>query len=91
MGDESLRRRERLEDELMGRLKAAERAYRLAQSEHAALRAEFGDMLDTPDGSHAVHQAAKRERIALQHYRRELKVFTELVIEDRCPKAGEER
>ena len=77
--------RERLEKQLREKLNAAEEAYYAASEEHEKIRTEFRHMLDHPDGAHAVHQAAKKERLALENYGHALKAFSDLTVHGRRP------
>lgn len=76
---------EHLEQKLLEQMRAAEKAYRAAASEYRRLTAEFGDMLDHPDGVYSVRQGAKQEREALSRYLRALKAFSEMVLQRRRP------
>jgi hypothetical protein len=82
--------RERLEGELLDRLRAAESLYRVSAAEYVQLREKYADMLNNPDGASALHQAAKRERVALEKYSRALRVFTDLVVGGRLPGTSNE-
>ena len=77
--------REQLEQQLLGEMQAAWETYRGTAAEHAKIRTEFGDMLDHPDGAHAVNVAAKKERVALENYARALRAFTDLTLRGRPP------
>ena len=77
--------RERLEKKLLEKMQAAERAYRAAAAEYKSIRAEFADMLDHPDGTAAVSQAALHERVAVENYRRALRAFTDFILHGRLP------
>ena len=56
---------QRIERQLLEQVQTAHEAFCVASAEYRRLRAEFGEMLDHPDGSHAVRQSAARERAAL--------------------------
>jgi hypothetical protein len=77
--------REIIEQELLARIQVAEKAYRSAAATHSRIRIEYGDMLDNPDGAHALHKAAKIERMALEEYTRALSAFSDLVLHNRGP------
>jgi len=77
--------RERLEDELREGLQSAHRAYCEAAAEHTQIQALTQGMLDHPDSASGLHRAVKNERIALQRYRRALKVFSDLVVRGQRP------
>ena len=76
---------ERLEQRLLEEMHNAEKAYRLAIAERKRVTAEYGAMLDHPDGAHALHQSVKNERVALENYTRALKAFSDLVVHERSP------
>ena len=77
--------RDRLEQQLLEEMQAAEKAYSDTVSEHRKIRTEFGDMLDHPDSVHAVNQAANKERRALEKYARALRAFTDSTVDGRRP------
>ena len=76
---------ERLEQQLLQEVLAAARAYRSATAEYTKVRNEYGNMLDCVDGSHAVHNAAKQERVARENYARALMAFNEFVVHGCSP------
>jgi hypothetical protein len=78
--------RERLEGELVKRLRAAEKVYRAARAECAQVRERYRGMLDHPDGAQALNIAAHNEEVALEEYSRALKSFTNLVVYGRLPR-----
>jgi Mn-containing catalase len=80
--------RERLEQELLGKVRDARNAYLTASREASRIRAKFGEMLDHPDGAAALHHAATRERIAAQAYSAALDAFTNLLLHGRPPAAA---
>jgi hypothetical protein len=61
--------REQVADTLFERLGAAANEYYAALGEYRKVVEEFGDMLDQPEGTSALQQAARRERDANQNYR----------------------
>ena len=77
--------REQLKQQLLGGMRVTWEAYRAASEEYRKIRSEFGDMLDHPDGAHAVHEAAKKEQVALENYARALRAFTDLTLRGRPP------
>lgn len=77
--------RERFEQQYLEKLKTAEKAYRAAAEEYKSIRAEFGDMLNHPDGASAVHNAANRECVAMENYSRALKAFMQVIVFGRLP------
>ena len=77
--------RERLEKQLLEEMNAAKKAYRAASEEYDKVRTEFRHMLNHPDGAHAVHQAAKKERLALENYGHALKAFSDLRVHGQRP------
>ena len=77
--------RERLEQQLLGKMQVTWGSYRTASEDYRKIRSEFGDMLDHPDGAHAVNVAARKERVALENYARALKAFTDLTLRGRRP------
>lgn len=80
--------RERLERELMGKLRSAEEAYHAAVADHERIRDLYRDMLAHPDGSLALHKAALEERVAVQTYTAALKTFNDFVIFGRLPESN---
>ncbi len=82
---DSRKERERLELDLREKLRAAEKGFHKARIEHAEIRAKYRDMLDTVDGTYAIHQAAKQEFITLQIYKTALKHFSDLVLYGKLP------
>ena len=63
-------------------MQATWKACLAASEEHANVEDELSNMLDHPDGAHAVHEAAKKERVALENYARALRAFTDLTLHD---------
>jgi hypothetical protein len=79
--------RERLERELLERLRAAEKNYCAAVAECDHARKRYGGMADN---AHALGRASENERIAVEAYSRALKAFTDLVVHRRVPRASGE-
>jgi hypothetical protein len=77
--------RERLEQQLLDEMQAAKQDYHSARAEHTKVGNEYGDMLDSVDGSYAVHKAAEHERAALENYIRAWGTFTDFVVYGRRP------
>jgi hypothetical protein len=82
---DATKRAKRFEQQLLEEMQVAEEAYRAASAEHKKIRTEFRNMLNYPDGARAVHEAAKRERVALENYARALRAFTDLTLRGRRP------
>jgi len=78
--------RKELELKLFEKLKAAEMVYRAAITESNKAREEFGQMMTHPDSAAALHNAARKERIAVEQYTAALKAFTEAVVHGRWPR-----
>ncbi|HLH19151.1 MAG TPA: hypothetical protein VKX45_18160 [Bryobacteraceae bacterium] len=75
--------RERLELELLTRVRAARDVYLAASNNCSRIREQFLGMLDHPDGAFALHEAARKERIAMQAYARVLEEFAKVALNDR--------
>jgi hypothetical protein len=71
--------RETLREELFEHVRAAAAAFYAASAGHARAVAEFGEMLDHPDGTRAVLQAARHEREAIRQYNCALKVLSDFL------------
>jgi len=82
--------RQQLELALHQRLRSAQVAYRAAAAQHLEIRTRYENMLDHPDGTHALHQAVMKEHLALQEYARALKAFSDLILHNRPPEPGPE-
>jgi hypothetical protein len=91
-GNDSSPRRDRegLERELLERLRTAEKNYRAAVAEYERLQREYGEMLDRSEGARALHLALEEEREAVKQYSRALKIFTDLILRGRLPRASGE-
>jgi hypothetical protein len=72
--------RERLEQQLRQELEFSRNAYDMASAEFVRTKTVYADMLAHPDGTYALRQAAKEERIARQKYTRALKDFTRFIL-----------
>jgi DNA-binding CsgD family transcriptional regulator len=78
--------RERIEQELMGELRAAERAYQDAVRYSKTLVEQHEDLpLGHPDGNYVRRQAAAYEAHALKTYTKALQAFADMVMFDRRP------
>jgi len=71
--------RERLRDELLERVRTTAAVFYEAAAENARAVTKFSDMLDHPDGAHAVLQSARRERDAMQDYHRSLQALCDFL------------
>ncbi len=80
--------RERLELELLAKVRAARDVYLAASDKCSRIREQFLGMLDHPDGAFALHEAARKERIAMQAYARALEEFAKVALNDRPPSAA---
>jgi hypothetical protein len=80
---------EHLEQKLLGQMQAAERRYRAAAAEYRRIKAEYGAMLDHPDGIYSVRHGARKEREALSRYLRILKAFSDMVLQRRRPSTSD--
>ncbi len=79
---------ERLEQELLGKVRDARNAYLAASLETARIREKSGDILNQPDVAAALHHAVTRERIAAQAYSAALDAFANLTLHGRPPAAA---
>lgn len=70
---------DRSERELRDTVEAAEAVYHDAVAGIKNALAEFESMHHHPDGSHALHQAARKETAALQKYRLALTAYREFL------------
>jgi ActR/RegA family two-component response regulator len=64
---------------------AAHKAYREAAADCNKIKAKYGDMLDSVDGTFALHRAAANERRASQMYGRAVKAYVAMVSSSRVP------
>ena len=81
--------RERLEKQLRADMQAAGEVYLAAFEEYAKIKDEFSNMLDQPDGAHAVNEAFKKKEVALENYARAVRAFTDLTLRGRHPIPGD--
>jgi hypothetical protein len=78
--------RQRVESDLLEKVRAAEQAYREAASQNRAVVQQYSDLEPGhPDGAAARLRSAHAERAALHRYSQALKTFTALVIHGRWP------
>src|SRR3954465_3660278 len=71
--------RAKLEEELLERVRKSAALFYAAAAAHAKAVAEFGAMLDHPDGTHAVLQTARRERHAMADYSRAIQALRDFL------------
>ena len=71
--------RQELQEELFERVRSAATAFYAASGEHARVVAEFGDMLDHPDTTSAVHRTARLERQAIEEYNLALRALSDFL------------
>jgi hypothetical protein len=74
-----------LEQYLLDEMQAKWVAYLAASEEHANIEDEFSNVLDYPDGAHAMHEAAKKEQVALENYTRAVRAFNDFTVRSRHP------
>jgi hypothetical protein len=66
-------------------------AHRRAANSYLKILDEYRDVLNNPDGAHAVHQAAVAERRALANYATAIRAFTQLTVYYRRPQGKDGR
>ena len=88
-GAYSTRSRKDIEDFWRARLQRAREQHQNAmdESRRAILDHALGAS-EPPDGSFALQQLHTRESAALREYMRVLKVFTDLIVNDKIPEAS---
>lgn len=69
--------------QLTQQMNATQRAYKEAAANYNEIRAKYGDMLDSVDGTFALRRAAENERRASQRYRRAAKAYGAMVSSSR--------
>jgi hypothetical protein len=81
--------RKELENVWMERLEDAQRRYRLAKTDCAKVAAERANrVMPSPDGEFALRQALRLETAALAEYKRVLKIFVDLTVNNKLPPQG---
>jgi hypothetical protein len=70
--------REQLEDELLEQVRATGKAHSAAAESYLETLHQCSDVVNHPDGVHAIHKAAVVERAALEKYVAAVKVLTQL-------------
>jgi len=70
----------KLREQLFEMVRTTAAAFYAASSDHTRIVAEFGGMMDHPDGTAAVLQSARRERHAIEEYNRALKALSDFLV-----------
>jgi DNA-binding NtrC family response regulator len=73
--------------QLTRQMDAANRAYNEAAVDYKEIKAKYGDMLDSVDGTFALRRAAQKERRAVQKYRKAVMAYSAIVSSSRLPGA----
>jgi hypothetical protein len=85
-GENSIRRRQEIEELWLSRLKQAAEHHRIVKTQSWEILKKFNGGLFAPqDGSFAAKQALEEESAARAEYLRLLKIFTDLTINNKLP------
>jgi DNA-binding NtrC family response regulator len=72
--------------QLSQRMQAAQKAYKDAVANYNTIKAKYGNMLDSVDGTFALRRAAENERRASQKYRKAVEAYSAMVRGNRPPR-----
>jgi hypothetical protein len=81
------RDRRQLEQQLLERARAAQKAYQVASAEYSQVFNEWAGLLDEPIAAAALHRAASNQTLAIESYARAFRAVADLIVDGRIPEA----